>query len=452
VPRTNVVYCFDANTGTSIWTYAYGSLSGNGGYGPQATPAVSGNELYTLDEAGTLYCFNKVSGAVLWYCSVAAYGRPGYGFAGSPVVEGNHVILNASGAGVAVNRTTHAVDWPASPSGTATYATPKTIYVGGQRLTVMRTESGLSAVNPASGAVAWTHDYTACGDAAADPVVVGDRILLYESGLTVLKATATNVTAIVGLNGSSIGAAYVTPVAIGDRAYAVNSDGDLVRIDLSTGTTDWNLSLGTTVASLMAAGDKLVVVAGGRMRVFRIGATGFDEEGRMPEVITPSVSEISNYGWTSPAHWRGKVYCRVGRVLKCYQVTEHSGVDANGNGMDDGWELAHFGTLTNTLAWYQSHDSDGDGMKNWGEYVAGTDPWECLSCLAVSNLVSQGDGFVIRWASVAERVYNLYRSTNLLNGFNAQIGTNLPATPPMNVHTDNAASGSTLFYRVGGRK
>jgi len=54
----------------------------------------------------------------------------------------------------------------------------------------------------------------------------------------------------------------------------------------------------------------------------------------------------------------------------------------------------------------------------------------------------------VQWASVAERIYDLYRSTNLIAGFDAHVGTNLPATPPVNVFTDHAVSGASVFYRI----
>ena len=55
--------------------------------------------------------------------------------------------------------------------------------------------------------------------------------------------------------------------------------------------------------------------------------------------------------------------------------------DANGNGVSDGWEWSNFTNLTTSM----SIDSDGDGMKNYDEYFAGTQPTNENSFFWVMN-------------------------------------------------------------------
>jgi hypothetical protein len=75
---------------------------------PQATPTLEGGELYLLDSAGMLRCFEEKNGKVRWQKDlVTECGtvRPFYGFAGSPVLAGSLVILTAN-SGMALERTT----------------------------------------------------------------------------------------------------------------------------------------------------------------------------------------------------------------------------------------------------------------------------------------------------------------------------------------------------------
>ncbi|HWW02542.1 MAG TPA: IPT/TIG domain-containing protein [Candidatus Acidoferrum sp.] len=99
-------------------------------------------------------------------------------------------------------------------------------------------------------------------------------------------------------------------------------------------------------------------------------------------------------------------------------------------------------------------DSDGDGMNNWQEYVAGTDPTNANSVFRIiSGRPLPAAGFLLRWSSESNRFYDLSRASNLTAGTNAFItlqgGTNLPATPPQNTYTDSVSSGNGLhFYRI----
>jgi hypothetical protein len=54
----------------------------------------------------------------------------------------------------------------------------------------------------------------------------------------------------------------------------------------------------------------------------------------------------------------------------------------------------------------------------------------------------------VAWSSEPKHYYDLWRSTNLVNGFDVRLGVNLPATPPMNVYTDKTANGNSVFYRI----
>jgi hypothetical protein len=96
-------------------------------------------------------------------------------------------------------------------------------------------------------------------------------------------------------------------------------------------------------------------------------------------------------------------------------------------------------------------DSDGDGMANWQEYVAGTDPTNGASVLQLTavNPVDGTNGFVLDWNSASGRFYSVWCSTNLLISNFTALASGLPATPTINVWTDSASSSLTSrFYRI----
>jgi hypothetical protein len=92
-------------------------------------------------------------------------------------------------------------------------------------------------------------------------------------------------------------------------------------------------------------------------------------------------------------------------------------------------------------------------MGDSNEWVCGTSPTNARSRLALEPVVvgPGGAGVVVEWPSVGLRLYRLDRLSNLTAGASAlNLASNLPATPPLNVHTDRTAVGrGPWFYRVG---
>jgi hypothetical protein len=114
------------------------------------------------------------------------------------------------------------------------------------------------------------------------------------------------------------------------------------------------------------------------------------------------------------------------------------------------------------LAWLQQYglptdgttsyaDPDGDGMNNWQEWIAGTNPTNALSVLRMVGVSRNGSGLSVTWQSVSNRAYFLERSLNLA-GHPAFIllATNIPGQVGTTTYSDATATGpGPFFYRVG---
>ena len=84
--------------------------------------------------------------------------------------------------------------------------------------------------------------------------------------------------------------------------------------------------------------------------------------------------------------------------------------------------LASYG-LTNSGATFDQAavaDQDGDGLTAWQEYIAGTDPTNAASCFKAAQSAPDK----VSWSAVSGRVYSVYWSTNLTQGFQA-LNTNI---------------------------
>ena len=96
-------------------------------------------------------------------------------------------------------------------------------------------------------------------------------------------------------------------------------------------------------------------------------------------------------------------------------------------------------------------DPDGDGMNNWQEFVAGTNPTNAASVLTMNSAVPQSyfNWVVVTWQGVSTRSYFLQRTTNLIGGF-ITIETNIAGLDGTTIYYDTSATnGGPYFYRVG---
>ena len=85
----------------------------------------------------------------------------------------------------------------------------------------------------------------------------------------------------------------------------------------------------------------------------------------------------------------------------------------------DEWKIHFFGSLTNPSAGDLA-DADGDGVPNWVEYLAGTDPTDPKSRLQLSGSVTQAGKaqpqMVIQWLTAPGKAYEVQWSSSLSGG------------------------------------
>jgi len=178
-----VVACYKASTGQPVWTHhdAARFFESNAGAGPRATPTLSNGRVYTFGATGILNALDANKGTVLWTKNVATDTPkevPFWGFASSPLVIGDVVIVAASGQLVGYDASNGNRRW-VGPSAGGSYSSPQLATIAGMNQVLLMSGTGVTSVDPASGQQLWSHEWA--GNSIVQPGVTAEGDVLLTS-------------------------------------------------------------------------------------------------------------------------------------------------------------------------------------------------------------------------------------------------------------------------------
>ncbi len=315
---TDTVWCLDANTGKEIWKHSYAEGLDPNLYegGPNATPTVDGDRVYTLSKTGRAFCFDAAKGTVIWGKNLArdlGAKNPSWGFSGAVCIEGDLAIYNVGSAGTALNKQTSAVVWK-SGTAAAGYSQPVGFNLGKDRLVIFMAAKDAVALNPRTGVVAWSHPWKTSYDInAADPVVSGNKVFVssgYNHGASVFEV-ADNKTSVVWEN-KNLRNHFASSVLFKGHLYGVDEN-QLRCVDFATGEVKWTDKASGKGTLIIADGKLVVLSEKGELIIAEASAEAFKPLGR--------AQILGGKCWTAPALANGKLYARNAKGdLICVEV------------------------------------------------------------------------------------------------------------------------------------
>lgn len=180
-----IVTCYNATTGKPVWAHrdAARFWESNAGAGPRATPTLHDGHAYTLGATGIVNALDAGNGGVLWSRNAGSDTGtkvPGWGFAGSPLVVGDMVIVAASGHLVAYDVATGVPRW-VGPTGGDSYSSPHLATIDGVAQILLLSALGATSVAPADGRLLWKYAWPS-GTRIMQPAVTADGGLLMTVG------------------------------------------------------------------------------------------------------------------------------------------------------------------------------------------------------------------------------------------------------------------------------
>jgi outer membrane protein assembly factor BamB len=179
-----IVASYSLSTGKPRWSHRdpVRFWESNGGAGPRATPTLANGRVYTLGATGVLNALDARTGALVWSRNAAADAHaqtPTWGFAGSPLVVGDALIVGTSGTLVGYDAATGEPRW-VGPQHTlsdfGSYSSPQHVTMHGVEQVVLLSEAGATAVAPVDGRLLWEHPLR--GTPILQPVLTAEGDLL----------------------------------------------------------------------------------------------------------------------------------------------------------------------------------------------------------------------------------------------------------------------------------
>jgi len=181
------VVAYDAATGRVLWRHAekarYETVIA--GIGPRATPTIREGRVFAMGATGILTALRLDTGERLWSRRVLDENggqNPSWGTSGSPLVDGDLVVVSAGGREgrslVAYKAATGEVAWAAGHD-KQSYSSPTLLTLSGRRQLVVFNQGSVAAHDPATGALLWEHPFPADQPNVAQPLPLpGDQVLL----------------------------------------------------------------------------------------------------------------------------------------------------------------------------------------------------------------------------------------------------------------------------------
>jgi outer membrane protein assembly factor BamB len=320
-----IVACYNAATGKPVWRHrdAARFWESNAGAGPRATPTLGNGRVYTFGATGILNALDARNGAVVWSRNAASdtgMKVPGWGFASSPLVVDDAVIVAAAGKLAAYDLSTGKPRW-FGPNGGDGYSSPQMFTIDGVAQILLMSAHGAASVAPADGTLLWEYPWPS-NTRIVQPALASDGGVLMSFGEALGGSGMRRVAVAHGPGGWTAAERWTSNGLkpnfndfVVHHGHAFGFDGTILAcIDLTDGKRKWKGGrYGSGQLVLLPDQDVLLVLSEeGELALVAAAPDQFTELARFPA--------IEGKTWNHPALAGDVLLVRNGQEMAAFRL------------------------------------------------------------------------------------------------------------------------------------
>jgi len=327
------VHALDRRSGERVWVARWeGAMdvpffARKNGSWIRSTPAYDDGRLYVAGMRDVLVCLDAGDGAEIWRVDFTRrYGTPlpAFGFVSSPLVDGDHVYVQAGAAVVKLNKRTGESLWRALDDGGgmwgSAFSSPVLAVIDGARQLAVLSRTHIAGLDPDSGQVLWRREIPSYrGMNILTPTIHEGRVFLsnYRGKSYLFDPPAAD--GAVELLWENKAMAYMSsPVVVDGHVYMHLQNRRVSCIDLASGEERWRSQARFgEYWSMAVQGDRVLALdADGELILFRANPESFELLERRTiadsaswaylavagdQLFVREIEAVAAYDWRDPA-------------------------------------------------------------------------------------------------------------------------------------------------------
>jgi outer membrane protein assembly factor BamB len=349
IPGTERILCLRESDGHLLWKDEYEcpyKISYSSG--PRTTVSIQGDRVYALGAMGDLRCLDGSTGKVRWALNVAKdyhVSPPVWGYAASPLVDGDRIYCLVGGPGsavVAFDADNGKEIWRALTTSEICYSPPIIYEIDGKRQLIIWHSDSINGLDPATGRLYWSQKYPAEGKPQRPAVSIAT---VRQAGNQLFLSSAYHGPMMLRIEGDKPKIAWQkpnkdpekpeslcilmpSPVLQDGYVYGVGFEGELRCLSMENGAELWQTytelagkkaDCGT--AFLIPQGDRFVIFNDlGDLIFARLSQEGYKEIDRAHIVEPVQSARGRHVVWSHPAFADSCVFARNDNEIICVSL------------------------------------------------------------------------------------------------------------------------------------